>query len=391
MAKNTVHTDAAIIGGGIAGLWLLNALRNAGYGTVLIESDRLGSGQTLASQGLIHGGLKYALHGVPSPASEAIAGMPERWRTCFNGTGEVDLSGLKPLSEHTYLFAETGGLGPLATLLASKLLRGRAQRLREEQFPPFLRPEVFTGIVYRLNDFVLDPRHLIERLASLGAPHLYAAPRLDRVEVGTGGAHIEIGNLSIACRRLILAAGAGNEALLKRLGIPVAMQRRPLHQVVVRHPAAGPAFGPFFGHCLTNIKGAEPRLTITSHPSGTGGPWLWCIGGRLATSGTERSAAEQRRFARSELAACLPWIDWREAEIESFRLDRAEPRQAKGQRPDQAFAEIHGSSIVCWPTKLTLAPDLGQKVMALMPAPEHPAPPTLNLLAARVGEPPWTA
>ena len=393
MATTTVHTDAAIIGGGIAGLWLVNALRGAGYGAVLLESERLGSGQTLASQGLIHGGLKYALGGTLNAGSEAIADMPRRWRACLDGVGEIDLTGLRPLSEHYYLFAEEGGLGRLAAFFASRLLRGRAQRLQAEEFPSFLRPNAFNGIVYRLNDFVLDPQHLTERLASLGAPHLHTVRRLDRIEARADGARIETGSLSIACRRLILAAGVGNEALLKRLGIPVAMQRRPLHQVVVRHPhpAANPAFGPFFGHCLTDIKGPEPRLTITSHRPGRSGPWLWCIGGQLATSGTARSAAEQRRAARSELAACVPWIDWREAEVECFRLDRAEPRQAKGQRPDEAFAEIRGSCIVCWPTKLTLAPDLGRKVLALMPAPEHPAPPALDLPAATVGAPPWMA
>ena len=93
--KRTIHTDAVIIGGGIAGLWLLNALRRAGYGVVLLESHRLGSSQTLASQGMIHGGLKYALGGVPSRASETIASMPGRWRACLDGDGELDLTGLE--------------------------------------------------------------------------------------------------------------------------------------------------------------------------------------------------------------------------------------------------------------------------------------------------------
>ncbi|MCY3794460.1 MAG: FAD-dependent oxidoreductase [Gammaproteobacteria bacterium] len=383
--KRTIHTDAVIIGGGIAGLWLLNALRRAGYGVVLLESHRLGSSQTLASQGMIHGGLKYALGGVPSRASETIASMPGRWRACLDGDGELDLTGLAPLSEHTYLFAEQGGLGPLSAFLASKALQSGARRLRPEEYPEFLRSEAFKGIVYRLNDFVLDPVRLIERLASLGAPHLYTASRIDRIHDGADTARIEIGNLRIACRRLILAAGAGNEALLKRLGLPVAMQRRSLHQVVVRHPA----LGPFFGHCLTDNKGAEPRLTITSHPAGSNGDWLWSVGGRLATGGSDRSVADQRQFARRELAACVPWIDWQEAEIACYRLDRAEPRQAKGQRPDEAFAEVQSSCIVCWPTKLTLTPDLGQKVLAFMPAPEHPAPPSLDLPPATIGAPPW--
>ncbi len=385
MAKRTIHTDAVIIGGGVAGLWLLNALRRAGYGAVLLESQRLGSHQTLASQGVIHGGLKYALDGAPGRASETISGMPARWRACLEGNGEMDLTGLKPLSEHVHLFAEQSGSGPLPAFFASDALHSAAQRLRAEEHPEFLRSNAFKGIVYRLNDFVLDPMRLMERLASVGAPHAYTASRIDRIHDGADAARIEIGNLRIACRRLILAAGAGNEALLKRLGLPVAMQRRSLHQVVVRHPDATP----FFGHCLTDNQGAEPRLTITSHPVGSDGGWLWCVGGRLATSGSDRSVADQRQFARSELAACAPWVDWRKAEIECLRLDRAEPRQAAGQRPDEAFAELQSSCIVCWPTKLTLTPDLGRKVLAFMPAPERPAHPPLDLPAATLGAPPW--
>ena len=109
-------------------------------------------------------------------------------------------------------------MGPLSALLASKVLQSGAQRLQTEAFPAFLRAEAFKGVVYRLNDFVLDPVRLTERLASLGAPHLYTASQIDRIHDGADSARIEIGNLRIACRRLILAAGAGNEALLKRLG-----------------------------------------------------------------------------------------------------------------------------------------------------------------------------
>ena len=49
---------------------------------MLLERDSLGGEQTLASQGMIHGGLKYALGGTLTRSSEAIANMPERWRAC---------------------------------------------------------------------------------------------------------------------------------------------------------------------------------------------------------------------------------------------------------------------------------------------------------------------
>ena len=54
---NGMELDVVIFGGGAAGLWLLDVLREAGFGVLLLEADRLGTGQTIASQGIIHGGL----------------------------------------------------------------------------------------------------------------------------------------------------------------------------------------------------------------------------------------------------------------------------------------------------------------------------------------------
>ena len=65
MPSNTVKVDTVIAGGGIAGLWLLNVLRSKGYSAVLLEAGSLGGAQTLSSQGIIHGGMKYALGGRP--------------------------------------------------------------------------------------------------------------------------------------------------------------------------------------------------------------------------------------------------------------------------------------------------------------------------------------
>ena len=389
MATSTVHIDAAILGGGIAGLWLLNVLRYAGYGTVLLESGRLGSGQTLASQGLIHGGLKYALGGALTAASEAMAAMPARWRACLAGTGEVDLTPLRPLSDDFYFFAQGGAAGKLAAFFASKLLHGRVRRLQPDEFPPFLPASTCKCVVHRLDDFVLDPYSLVKRLADLGAPHIHQMDERAKIEVRQHGAIIHTTRARIACNRLILAAGAGNETLLRHLRIPVAMQRRSLRQVIV----TGPTLGPFYGHCLTGINRPEPRLTITSHPDGTDAPdnrrWLWSLGGQLAEEGAGRSPADQRRHARHELQACLPWLDWRQVHLDSFHLHRAEPLQPGNRLPHQAFAQKLGNCIVCWPTKLTLAPDLGDKVLPLMSKPQHPDPPVLDLPAATLGTPPW--
>ena len=46
-----------VSGGGIAGLWLNARLRQAGYQSLLVERGALGGGQSVKSQGIIHGGI----------------------------------------------------------------------------------------------------------------------------------------------------------------------------------------------------------------------------------------------------------------------------------------------------------------------------------------------
>ena len=66
-----VRVDVIVFGGGIAGLWTLARLQQAGYKAVLLESQALGAGQTRYAQGIIHGGTKYALTGKLTASSEA--------------------------------------------------------------------------------------------------------------------------------------------------------------------------------------------------------------------------------------------------------------------------------------------------------------------------------
>ena len=59
----------------------------------------------------------------------------------------------------------------------------------------------------------------------------------------------------------------------------------------------------------------------------------------------------------------FPWIDWQRAEWRSFRIDRAEPQQADHGRPDSPFCQRGGNAILCWPTKLSLAPLLADEAI----------------------------
>ena len=64
MTPQIISSDVVIIGAGIAGLWLHNRLNQMGFHAILLENDTIGNAQTLSSQGIIHGGAKYALNGI---------------------------------------------------------------------------------------------------------------------------------------------------------------------------------------------------------------------------------------------------------------------------------------------------------------------------------------
>jgi hypothetical protein len=388
--------DLVIVGGGIAGLWLANVARQRGYEVLVLEAEQLGGQQTLASQGMIHGGLKYALSGKLSGASEAIADMPRRWRACLDGSGEIDLSALRTLSDHYYLFGQDSTLGRLRGFFASKALRGRIEKLHPDEYPQAFRQPGFNGVVYQLNDLVLDTQALLLALQANLDGRLYRQ-KLEPEHIRTDQDRVELhfqGGV-ISAGQLIFCAGAGNQALLEGLQITKPrMQLRGLQQVVVRHDYPHP----LYGHCLTGIRRAEPRLTITSHRDGD--HWLWYIGGQLASAGVNMSEAELVTHARAELEVCVPWIPWRNAQFSTLRVDRAEPEHSGGQRPDEAFVARAGPHLVCWPTKLALAPDLADKVLPLLapPAqsipqePQEPQEPVdLPLPAVNVGRPPWEA
>ena len=165
-ARNRIRVDVAIVGGGIAGLWLLNLLRGRGYSALLIERRAFGDGQTIRSQGMIHGGLKYALSGALNTASEAVAAMPGRWRACLTGSGEIDLRGVRVASDRCHLWSpDESMLARLGGFLASKALRGRVRRLDAREYPSPFDANGFDGAVYELDELVLDVHSLLARLA----------------------------------------------------------------------------------------------------------------------------------------------------------------------------------------------------------------------------------
>ncbi|KJJ96888.1 FAD-dependent oxidoreductase [Pseudomonas sp. 21] len=356
--SESLSTDILIVGGGIAGLWLNARLRRAGFSTVLVENTALGGVQSMRSQGIIHGGTKYALHGALTGASEAIADMPALWRDCLAGTGEVDLRGVRVLSDAHYLWSPGGLAGNLTSFFASKAVRSRVAQVKGSDLPPALQDKAFKGKAYRLTELVLDVPSLVARLAELAEDGLLAGERIEALREGDQLVGLRVDGREIRAQRVVLSAGAGNEALLRELGLErPEMQRRPLHMVLV----TAPTLKPLYAHCLGG--GPKPRVTVTTHPL-SNGDWVWYLGGDIAEAGgVARNEAEQIAEAQRELHKLVPWIDLSAARWATLRVDRAEPSQNNLLRPDSAFLAEDGALLVGWPTKLALAPNFADRVL----------------------------
>lgn len=376
-AGSVFRTDVIVVGGGVAGLWLLSRLRSAGYGALLLESARLGEGQTRYAQGIIHGGTKYSLQGALSESARAVADMPGRWRQCLAGDGELDLRSAQLLSEHHYLWSSASLTSRMTGFLASHAMRARTEACKSEQRPQVFRDPAFRGQVYALDEPVLDALSVVRALAEpwredllqVRSPDATTFALKDDVRVRLTDA--EAGTLELQARCLVCCAGAGNEALLAALEQTTPqMQRRPLHMVLAKGSLPS-----LYAHCLG--ASANPRLTISTH-SHRSGEAVWYMGGQLAEEGVARNADEQIAKAREEIAALLPWVDLSGVSWQTLRIDRAEPLQPDGSRPTESFAQRQGPLITAWPVKMALAPLLADRILALLedvaPGREAPAP-----------------
>ena len=64
--------------------------------------------------------------------------MPGAWRDCLRGEGPVDLRGCNVLSEDFYLWSGGNLQSKMTSFLASKMLRGKVEKLPRDAFPaPF--------------------------------------------------------------------------------------------------------------------------------------------------------------------------------------------------------------------------------------------------------------
>lgn len=323
MTRRALSVDAAIVGGGIGGLWIANLLAQRGLSVVLCEPRGVGGVQTMASQGIVHGGTKYGTG--PTPLSGALEAMPSRWRACLRGAGEIDLKGVGLLAEQVHFHV------------------GEESR--------------------QLDDFVLDVASLVRRLAEPISNRVLAATvSPESVVPGRDGVdRIDLATHTIRARVYVLAAGAGSQALAEQVGFAhAAIRHRPLRQTIVRlRRSAG-----VYAHWTPSPSQVEPVLTVTSHGH------LLSIGGTVADDGVFRSESDHLATVGNLLRRAFPTIDLGDAACETFVAVRAEPEEKAIRDIPDAYTARHGNCLLCLPVKLSLAPRLGDLVVSEVGDPE---------------------
>src|SRR5262249_3861645 len=72
--------------------------------------------------------------------------------------------------------------------------------------------------------------------------------------------------------------------------------------------------------------------------------------------------------AQNELCDLFPWLDFTTAQFATFMVDRAEPLQKNGFKPESSYFKTINNMMIAWPTKLALAPKLADDIMQSLQA-----------------------
>jgi glycine/D-amino acid oxidase-like deaminating enzyme len=342
------HTcDIVIFGAGVAGLWLANTLKRAGYNVIVIEKNKIGAGQSLASQGMIHGGQKYTLEGKVTNHALSAAKMPERWEACFGGYGEIDLTSVKIISDNQVMWPAGSILSDVAVFGAAKVVNAETTKLDDEDIPEALQHlRGKKSPVYSLPEKVVDTRSLLLALSKNLQGRILQGSITEILPDGQAAVDGQV----LRAQLIVFTAGTGNEDVFRLMNITGShTQRRPLRQIMVRHlPEA------LFGHGITAAP--KPRVTVTSHKEDSG--YVWYLGGNLAEESATMDETAAIAFAQKEMAEIFPHIDWTTKEWATWQGDRAEPLDEKGQLPAAPFLHQRGKILLAWPVKMTFAPAL---------------------------------
>lgn len=345
-----------IVGSGIAALWCANHLQSLGHDVVVLEKQEIGCGQTIFSQGMIHGGAKYSLDGQLSKSTISISDMPHIWRNALDGIGYVDLSNSVKITDFQFLWSSANAASKLLSFFGSKVMSSKMKSITPSDHDLF-SSDKFKGSLFKLNEPVVDVQTVLENLAN-NLDNSILNLEVKKIEFRSDNSVDVVTNKDVInCDEVVLAAGEGNEKILQNSNINLfPMQLRPLAMGAVYLNNKIPDI---FGHHLG--VSSRPSLTISTHY--VNGDQVLYVGGDISESGVFLSDSEQKIKIKDSIKSALYWLDFDIKDIKILRINRAEARNHNLIKPDTFFCEKYKKAIICWPTKLAFAPLLSESVI----------------------------
>ncbi|MGQ0526733.1 MAG: FAD-dependent oxidoreductase [Alphaproteobacteria bacterium] len=318
------NADIIIYGGGIAGLWTLNVLHQRGYDVLLLEKDALGGGQTLASQGIIHSGLKYMIGGKISDVAKQISAMPATWLDHLH----TDFPAIKLAAASQQMLIPKGFAGALLKAITKNALGTHASESTPSED---VRKAGFDGSAITLNEPIID---VLSVLRALAEPH---KDRIRKLQP------------ELKAKLYIHAAAEGNERA------DVKIFRLPVFMIMMKN-------APFslFAHLIGMSD--KPVATITTAHT-KDGALVWYIGGQVSEREKNSNPDDVLKDVKAALCKYLPDLDLSAAEWAFLPVDRIEGRARNGTLPDFPVIQEVGDHLYVWPTKLTFAPLLGVMIV----------------------------
>jgi glycine/D-amino acid oxidase-like deaminating enzyme len=213
---DTPGVDVVVIGGGVQGLVILDALIAAGYACALVTEGDLGAGQTLHSHGFLNTGFGLGGSKLPQAAEQLV---------------------------HPYLRARGVTLTGNWAVLPPTGLRGLLLRARPAfaRLPPAHLPDGFSpalkGAARALPDYSVNKRELVTALSQGREGYMIrgtitgfrGCDPVEAVVLRADGSDTE---LELRARVVVAAAGCGTKRLLGSLVGSTPQLRRIKHRVV---------------------------------------------------------------------------------------------------------------------------------------------------------------
>ncbi len=345
--------DIVIFGAGIAGLWVFNRLCNLGYDTLLLEKESIGGGQTIASQGIIHSGLKFSLAGKVNTLAKSISAMPDLWRDALNGIGDIDLSTAKSNTQSQQLLIPSGFFGDLTKLVTQKALGNNVHAIERDDWPEEIVNSGFKGSLIFMDEPVLDVPSV---LRALSAPHKNKIKKITEQQAANPFEFLEDNN--IQTKQVIFTSARSNLIIAQsnHHNQGLETQARPLLQGMMKN-----APFPLYAHLVG--KTDKPLVSITTHHT-KDGSLVWYLGGGAAERKKEADPNDVYQAALKAFKKYLPNIDFSNVEWATLPIDRIEGKsKTDGWMPDTPTIHRADKALYCWPTKLTFAPMLADMVL----------------------------